>query len=305
MTLLEEGALHAPGPAGEIRPGLRRGEGAGGGRRSGRSGATDHAGRSDEPHERPDLPFRRPIPGRQTCTARASFWTRNVRWKPPSTTSRAFRSPSSLAQRWRYSVGIDVVARVIEVDLRPSAGRLPARTPVRAAGHGRHGLRRPARETKPPGGDVRTPGRDRFRADHDERTRRLGEGRQRPPRRLEVLSGRFARRVRPRRPWPVRHDRRLFPLRPDAGERRTLDGARILGRKTAGAHARQSRAGGAPAPRHRRPALARLWFRPRLAGAHGRGPERRAGLDRRVRLGRARRRPITGSTRRRRSSASS
>ena len=50
---------------------------------------------------------------------------------------------------WQYSVGIDVAARLIEVDLRPTARRVLAGTPVRAVGHERHGLRRPAGETRP------------------------------------------------------------------------------------------------------------------------------------------------------------
>ena len=50
------------------------------------------------------------------CTqATRSYWSPTTRWKPSSTIWRSFRSPSSRGPRWRYSVGIDVAARVIEV----------------------------------------------------------------------------------------------------------------------------------------------------------------------------------------------
>ena len=63
-----------------------------------------------------------------------------------------------------------------------------------------------------------------------------------------------------------------------------LDGERIIGRKTLELMHANYCAGGAPAPRDRRPADARLWLRPRLAGAARCGAIQRAGLGRRVRL---------------------
>ena len=108
--------------------------------------------------------------------------------------------------RWRYSVGIDVVARVIEViSGRPlgvflrerlfeplgmsdtAFGVPPEKQSRLAAMYGRPDLIGP---------DVTV------RSELED----LGEGRQRPPRRRAVLPGRFARCVRPRRPRPVRHD---------------------------------------------------------------------------------------------------
>ena len=58
--------------------------------------------------------------------------------------------------------------------------------------------------------------------------------------------------LRSRRSWPVWHDRRLFSLRPDAGQRRRSRRDAHSRAQDARAHARQSPAGGASPPRHRR-----------------------------------------------------
>ena len=77
-----------------------------------------------------------------------------------------------------------------------------------------------------------------------------------------------------------------------------LDGERIIGRKTLELMHANYCAGVAPTSRDRRPADARLWLRPRLAGAArmSRSPARRARWA--SSAGRGRRRPITGSIRR-------
>ena len=154
--------------------------------------------------------------------------------------------------RWRYSVGIDVVARVIEViSGRPLGAFLRERlfeplgmvdTAFGVPPEKRNRLA--AMYGRP---DVIAPGptvSSEFEAWAKGVNDRLDVS--------QVLSGRFARRVRPRRPRPVWHDRRLFSLRPDAGQRRTSRRDAHSRAQDAGAHARQSRAGGAPPPRHRR-----------------------------------------------------
>ena len=134
--------------------------------------------------------------------------------------------------RWRYSVGIDVVARVIEViSGRPLGAFLHERL-FEPLGMVDTGFRRSAGKDEPFGGDVRSSRCDLFRPDHGERTGSLGQGRQRTRRCFEVLPRRFARLF-------VRGGHGLFATTRDywrfaqmlanGGE---LDGTRILGRKT-------------------------------------------------------------------------
>ena len=59
MTLARGRTLQADRTAGEIHSGLRRREGSGGRRKSGRSRSPDPDPRLDDPYERPLLPFRR------------------------------------------------------------------------------------------------------------------------------------------------------------------------------------------------------------------------------------------------------
>ena len=151
-------------------------------------------------------------------------------------------------------------------DLRPSPRGLLARTSVRAARDGRYGLRGSAGKEKPAGGNVWPPRRDRRRPHRDERDGSLGEGRERTARRFQVVPGRFSRGVRPRRPRPVWHDRRLLSLRPDAGQRRPTRRNAHSRAQDARSHARKPLAGGAASPRHWWLALARLRLRPRLSG---------------------------------------
>ena len=71
-----------------------------------------------------------------------------------------------------------------------------------------------------------------FWPDHGKRLGRLGQGRQRTPRCVEILSGRFARDVRPWRPrpvWATRDYWRFAQMLANGGE---LDGTRVIGRKT-------------------------------------------------------------------------
>ena len=206
--------------------------------------------------------------------------------------------------KWRYSVGIDVAARVIEViSGRPLGVFLRER------------LFEPLGMTDTAFG-VPPEKRDRVAAMYGRpdvldagvtmgsEFARLDGGRQRPDRRVEVLPGRFAGRVHAWRPWPLQHHRRLFPLRPDAGQWRQARRRAHHRAQDARAYAREHCAGVAPTSRDRRPADARLWLRPRLAGAAGRRPVQRAGFGRASSAGLGPRRPITGSIRRSRWSAS-
>ena len=48
---------------------------------------------------------------------------------------------------WNYSVGLEVAGRVVEVVFRPDLSGVPEGTHLRPAGHGRHGLPRPGRQS--------------------------------------------------------------------------------------------------------------------------------------------------------------
>ena len=130
MTLLEEARFTLFDPVAKYHSGVWPREGARSRRQSGQSGAPRHAARSDDPHERPDLPFRRRIPRRQRCISGPSFSDAKCSLEAAIDDLTQFPLAFQPGSRWRYSVGIDVVARVIEVDLRPSPRRVPARTSV-------------------------------------------------------------------------------------------------------------------------------------------------------------------------------
>ncbi len=70
MTLLEEGRFRLIEPLAKYHSSLRRREGSGGRRKSGRSGSPDPDPRLDDPYERPYLPFRRGIRRRQNVRGR-------------------------------------------------------------------------------------------------------------------------------------------------------------------------------------------------------------------------------------------
>ena len=150
-------------PLAKYVPAFGRREGAGGRRQPCRSGAPDHAARSDDPHQRPDLPFRRRVPGRQNVPAgqapgrEMSAGSGDRRSRPVSARLPA-RFALAIQRRHRRDRPRD------RSDLRPTARRFPARATVRAARDGRHRLRGPARKKKPPGGDVWPSRRDRRQA---------------------------------------------------------------------------------------------------------------------------------------------
>ena len=107
-------------------------------------------------------------------------------------------------------------------DLRPAARRVPPGAAVRAARHGRHGLRRRRRKSGSSCGHVWPAGSDRSGPDDTRPVGSLAKRLQRTRRRLGHLPGRRSRGFPARRARLVRDDRRLFPLRPDAGQWRPV-----------------------------------------------------------------------------------
>ena len=97
--------------------------------------------------------------------------------------------------RWRYSVGIDVVGRVIEVISGKPLGDFLRERLFEPLGMVDTGFGVSPQKTEPFGRDVRPARHHLFRPDHGELARGLGEGRQRTPRCFAVLPGRFARGV--------------------------------------------------------------------------------------------------------------
>ena len=95
MTLLEEARFTLIDPLAKYIPAFGAREGQGGRRPSGRSGSPDHAARSDDPHERPHLPFRRGICRRQDVPRGQAPGRPMFRLKPPLTIWRGFRWLSS------------------------------------------------------------------------------------------------------------------------------------------------------------------------------------------------------------------
>src|SRR3984885_1931110 len=186
--------------------------------------------------------------------------------------------------RWRYSVGIDVAARVIEVISGRALGeflrdRLFAPLGMADTAFGVSPEKRNRLAAMYGRPDVITPGPtmgSEFAAwmagvnDHIDVSKSYPVG--------------LAGCVHARRPWSVQHHRRLFPLRPDAGQRRRARRRADPWAQDARAYALEFRAGGAPAARNRRLAPARLRLRPWLAGAARCRPIRGARVGGRVRL---------------------
>ena len=115
--------------------------------------------------------------------------------------------------RWHYSVGIDVAARILEiVSGQPLATVLRERLfePLGMVDTAFEVRRRQAAAARR---DVRAAGHHGAGDDVRPRLQGLAGGRERAARRLRNLPGRRVRDLRARRPRPVRHDRRLFPLR--------------------------------------------------------------------------------------------
>ena len=108
ITLLEEGQLQADRAGGEIHSGLRRREGLGGGRQSGRSRSPGPAARLDDPHQM----YSEAKIFEAKCSLEAAI-------DDLARLPLAFQPGS----RWRYSVGIDVAARVMKVKAHPTRSR--------------------------------------------------------------------------------------------------------------------------------------------------------------------------------------